>query len=141
MKRSYVVALVLLVMVTLVMTGCARKKTTTAVQADLQRVHFDFDRSNIKSEYQGTLASNAKWMQANANTNVTIEGHCDERGSVEYNIALGDRRANSTKSYLKNLGVSATRMNTISYGKERPLCTEHNESCWWRNRRADFVAK
>jgi len=122
--------------------GCAQhQKKPVAAKANLQRVHFDFDRSNIKPEYEPVLRGNASWMQSNKKTVVTIEGHCDERGSVEYNIALGDRRANSTKSYMTNLGVSMDRLNTISYGKERPLCTEHTESCWWQNRRADFVGR
>lgn len=125
--------------------GCAsQQKKPKAAKAEtkgLQRIHFDFDKSNIKSEYEPVLKSNAGWLQDHKDTKVTIEGHCDERGSVEYNIALGDRRANSAKGYLKNLGVSADRMSTVSYGKERPLCTQHDESCWWQNRRAEFVAK
>jgi peptidoglycan-associated lipoprotein len=70
---------------------------------------------------------------------VTIEGHCDERGSTEYNLALGDRRAQATKDFLASLGVAADRMNTVSYGKERPICSDHNEDCWQRNRRGHFV--
>jgi peptidoglycan-associated lipoprotein len=122
--------------------GCAQKKKPAAAPSSgLQRIHFDFDKSNIKPEFEPVLKGNAAWMQANGKTNVTIEGHCDERGSVEYNVALGDRRANSAKSYLTNLGVAAGRLATVSYGKERPLCTEHTESCWWQNRRDEFVAK
>jgi peptidoglycan-associated lipoprotein len=124
-----------------VVFGCAQKKPAKAPKpVGLQRIHFDFDRSNIKPEYEPVLRDNANWLQAHKGRNVTIEGHCDERGSIEYNIALGDRRANSAKSYLTNLGVSSGRMSTISYGEERPLCTQHNESCWWQNRRAEFVA-
>ncbi len=123
--------------------GCAQqqKKPVAKPAAGLQRVHFDFDRSNVKAEYEPVLRANAAWMQANASTTVTIEGNCDERGSVEYNIALGDRRAKSAKSYMMNLGIPDSRLSTISYGKERPLCTQHNESCWWQNRRDDFVAR
>ena len=124
-----------------VVFGCAQKKPAKPVS--LQRIHFDFDRSNIKPEYEPVLRDNASWMQAHKNKhrNVTIEGHCDERGSIEYNIALGDRRAKSAKRYMTNLGVNRNRMSTISYGEERPLCTQHNESCWWQNRRAEFVAQ
>jgi peptidoglycan-associated lipoprotein len=122
--------------------GCAQQQKKPAkASAALQRIHFDFDRSNIKPEYEPVLRGNAAWMQANPSAAVTIEGHCDERGSVEYNIALGDRRAGSAKNYMTNLGVADGRMNTVSYGKERPLCTQHNESCWWQNRRAEFVAR
>lgn len=123
--------------------GCAQKKKPKAAKTTegLQKIHFDFDKSNIKPEFEPVLKANAAWMQANSGSKVTIEGHCDERGSVEYNIALGDRRANSAKNYLKNLGVADSRMSTISYGKERPVCTQHNESCWWQNRRAEFVGR
>lgn len=123
----------------LVLVGCAQKMTKTT--KGLQRIHFDFDKYNIKSEFQVALKANASWLQKNASTNVTVEGHCDERGTREYNIGLGDRRARSAKSYLANLGVSDKRMSTVSYGEERPLCTGHNESCWWQNRRAEFIAK
>lgn len=138
MKRLMVV--VLAVACASVVFGCAQKKKPAAPAANLQRIHFDFDKSNIKPEYEPVLRGNATWMQANQKSVVTIEGHCDERGSIEYNIALGDRRANSAKGYLTNLGIPDNRLNTISYGKERPLCTEHNESCWWQNRRDEFVA-
>ena len=124
--------------------GCAnqQKKPKAAKATEgLQRVHFDFDRSNIKAEYEPVLKGNAAWMQANSGSKVTVEGHCDERGSVEYNIALGDRRANSAKSYMTKLGIPDNRLSTISYGKERPLRTEHNEGCWWQNRRAEFVGR
>lgn len=124
--------------------GCAqqqKKPKAAKAKAMLQRIHFDFDRSNIKPEYEPVLKGNADWMRDHGNTNVTIEGHCDERGSVEYNIALGDRRANSAKRYMMNLGIPSGRLSTISYGKERPLCTQHTESCWWQNRRDEFVAR
>ena len=124
--------------------GCAnqqKKPKAAKVTEGLQRIHFDFDKSNIKAEYEPVLKANAAWMQANSGSKVTVEGHCDERGSVEYNIALGDRRANSAKSYMSKLGIPDNRLSTISYGKERPLCNEHNESCWWQNRRAEFVGR
>lgn len=122
--------------------SCAQqKKPKVSTSAGLQKIHFDFDKSNIKPEFEPVLKSNADWMQKNAASKVTIEGHCDERGSIEYNVALGDRRANSAKGYLKKLGVAEDKMSTISYGKERPVCTQHDESCWWQNRRDEFVAK
>lgn len=120
--------------------GCSQQvKKPTAAQ--LKRIHFDFDKYNVKTEFQGQMKDNAAWIQGHAGSKVTIEGHCDERGSTEYNIALGDRRAKSAKSYLQNLGVAGDRLATISYGEEKPLCTQHNESCWWQNRRAEFHAK
>lgn len=143
MKRLLMLVVTVAIAVVFLSYGCAQKRATTVSKSTkgLQRIHFDFDRSNIKAEYQPVLKSNAAWLQDRSDTRVTIEGHCDERGSVEYNIALGDRRANSAKSYLRNLGVSADRMSTISYGKERPIASCHDESCWWQNRRAEFVAK
>ncbi|HPW44947.1 MAG TPA: peptidoglycan-associated lipoprotein Pal [bacterium] len=134
--------LVVAVLCTAFLFGCAQHQKKPAAKASaLQRVHFDFDRSNIKPEYEPVLRGNAAWLQSNSKANVTIEGNCDERGSIEYNIALGDRRAKSAKDYLVNLGIPASRIQTMSYGKERPLCTQHDESCWWQNRRADFVAR
>lgn len=141
MKRlSY---LAVAVLCTVMVFGCAqnRKPKAAATTAGLQKIHFDFDKSNIKPEFESVLKGNAEWMNSHSKNKVTIEGHCDERGSVEYNIALGDRRANSTKSYMQKLGIGADRLSTISYGKERPLCTQHDEGCWWQNRRAEFVAK
>jgi peptidoglycan-associated lipoprotein len=121
--------------------GCSQKKPKAAKAAPgLQRIHFDFDQSSVKPEYQPVMQGNAAWMQKHKKANLTVEGNCDSRGSVEYNIALGDRRAQSAKSYLMNLGIPANRLSTISYGKERPLCTQQTESCWWQNRRDDFVA-
>jgi peptidoglycan-associated lipoprotein len=142
MKRVALFAVVVLVAGALISAACQQKKPArpAARTPGLQRIHFDFDRSNIKSEYEQTLADNADWMRSHPNTQVTVEGHCDERGSIEYNIALGDRRANSAKAYLENIGIDPTRLSTISYGKERPLCTESNEACWWQNRRDEFVA-
>jgi len=141
MKRVALFAVAVVMACALVSAACQQKKVKPAPRTPgLTRIHFDFDRSEIKPEYESTLSDNAAWMRAHPNTNVTVEGHCDERGSIEYNIALGDRRANSARRYLKNLGIPGDRMSTISYGKERPLCTEHDESCWWQNRRAEFVA-
>ncbi len=100
------------------------------------RVFFDYDSSTISAEGQKTLAAQAGWLKANSKVNVTVEGHCDERGTREYNIALGERRAAATKKYLASLGVASSRINTISYGKERPAVIGDDESAFGQNRRA-----
>ncbi len=102
-------------------------------------VYFDFDKAELRPEGREQLQSNASWLKANPEYEVTIEGHCDERGTNEYNLALGERRSNAAKDYLISLGVAADRINTISYGEERPMCTESTEACWQKNRRAHFV--
>ena len=99
------------------------------------RVFFEFDSSELSGIARGTLRAQAEWMNTNSGVNVTIEGHADERGTREYNLALGERRATAVKNYLVALGVSAGRVATISYGKERPECGGQNEDCWARNRR------
>jgi len=110
----------------------------------VQDAYFDYDMSDIRDDARATLTSNADALKAMfrefPNSRVVIEGHCDERGSAEYNLGLGDRRANAAKEFLVQLGVAADRLSVISYGKERPQCTESNEGCWQRNRRAHFVA-
>jgi peptidoglycan-associated lipoprotein len=98
-------------------------------------VHFDYDRYEIVDADRAVLQRQAAWLGKYPAVRVTIEGHCDERGTREYNLALGARRANAVKEYLVSLGVSSGRVETISYGKERPMCTESNESCWAQNRR------
>lgn len=105
----------------------------------LQDIHFDFDRYDVRSDARSTLQQNADWLRANPAAKVEVEGHCDERGTTEYNLALGAKRAKAAKDYLVSLGVSADRLSTISYGEELPLCRESNETCWARNRRAHFV--
>lgn len=102
-------------------------------------VYFDFDRYELKDEARERLQKNAAFMKAHPEFVFSLEGHCDERGTNEYNLALGDRRASAAQQYLADLGVGGSGMQTISYGEERPVCTESNESCWWRNRRAHFV--
>jgi len=139
MKKRAILGALVLAVCALAFIGCAQQRPMTT--KGLQRIHFDFDKYNIKSEWQPAIKANAAWLQGHPSTHVLVEGHCDERGSAEYNIALGDRRARSAKSYLVNLGIDPSRISTISYGKERPVCTEHNESCWWKNRRDEFVAK
>lgn len=102
-------------------------------------VYFDFDEYELKPEARERLAKNAEFMKSHPEFVYTIEGHCDERGTNEYNLALGDRRANAAKNYLISLGVTGNRLQTLSYGEERPVCTESTEACWARNRRAHFV--
>jgi peptidoglycan-associated lipoprotein len=108
---------------------------------DLPDIHFDFDKYAIRSEDAHVLDGHARWLKANANDLLLIEGHCDERGTIEYNIALGERRAIAAKQYLTAQGISPARITTISYGKEKPQCTDHNEGCWAKNRRAHFLVK
>jgi peptidoglycan-associated lipoprotein len=105
----------------------------------LNNIYFDFDRYNIRPGDAEILKKDLDWFKANTNTKVRIEGNCDERGTVEYNLALGQKRADAAKNYLIGLGVDAKGLDTISYGKERPVCTEHNEGCWAQNRRDAFV--
>jgi len=105
----------------------------------LSDIHFGYNDYTVQPQDSSILRSNASWLQAHPNTNVQIEGNCDERGSEDYNIALGAKRAQSAKDYLSTLGISPGRISTISYGKELPLCQEHDESCWQRNRRDHFV--
>jgi peptidoglycan-associated lipoprotein len=112
-----------------------------AAIADLRDVFFDFDKYDIRAEDAKTLDANASWLKSNPNHLVLIEGHCDERGTNEYNLALGERRAKSTMNYLVSQGVQANRITIISYGEERPQCTEHTEACWAKNRRSHFLVK
>ena len=106
--------------------------------SEVRDAYFDFDKSDIREDAQQTLNANAAFFKAHTNINFTIEGHCDERGSEEYNLGLGERRAEAAKQFLVNLGLSADRIFTISYGKERPQCMEQTEECWQKNRRAHF---
>ena len=105
----------------------------------LKDIRFDYDKYDIRREDEGILKENAAFLKKNPNMKIQIEGHCDERGTVEYNLALGERRANSAKRYLVSLGISADRISTISFGKERPLDPGHTEEAWARNRRAHIV--
>jgi peptidoglycan-associated lipoprotein len=110
-----------------------------AFRANVQDIFFDYDTDAIRTDAQATLSKNASYLVSNANMKVVIGGYCDERGSDEYNLALGQRRADSTKSALVQAGVGADRMRVISYGKEKPFCTQSDESCWQQNRRAAFT--
>lgn len=102
-------------------------------------IHFDFDKYNLKPRGRETLADKAYWLKKNPTVNVYIEGHCDERGTNEYNLVLGERRANSAKTYLLSLGIAPERLGTISYGEERPVDPGSNEEAWAKNRRAHFI--
>ena len=108
--------------------------------AGMERISFDFDQFTLSAEARSILGNNAKYLQANSGTNVVIEGHCDERGSDEYNLALGESRALAAKNYLVSLGISAKRLSVISYGEEKPLSKGAGESTWAQNRRAEFKA-
>ena len=101
--------------------------------------YFDTDKADIRADARQVLQETAEYLKANPATKVTIEGHCDERGSTEYNLGLGDRRAAAVKQYLVSLGVSAGQLTTVSFGKEKPFCQEHGEPCWQQNRRGHFV--
>jgi peptidoglycan-associated lipoprotein len=105
------------------------------------RVLFEYDKSDLNDSDHQTLQKQAAWLQRFPTVVLTIEGHCDERGTREYNIALGARRAQAVKDYLASLGVSAARLETISYGKERPMCSQSNEACWAQNRRGVSTIK
>jgi peptidoglycan-associated lipoprotein len=106
---------------------------------EVQDAYFDYDKADIRPDAREALGKTADFLRKYPEAKVTIEGHCDERGSTEYNLALGDRRAHAVKEYMVSLGISADRMNTISYGKEKPFCEEHNEACWQQNRRGHFI--
>jgi peptidoglycan-associated lipoprotein len=107
----------------------------------LKPIHFAFDKSDIRPADAQIMDATAAYLKANPNQLVLIEGHCDERGTSEYNLALGERRAKAAMNYLVANGIEAARITTISYGKERPLCTEHNEACWSQNRNDTFLTK
>jgi peptidoglycan-associated lipoprotein len=105
----------------------------------LADIHFDLDRADLRDADRSILSQNADTLKKFDFLRITVEGHCDERGSVEYNLSLGERRAKAAYDYLVSLGVDASRLKTVSYGKEVPLCQESNEGCWARNRRAHFA--
>jgi len=105
----------------------------------LTDAYFDYDQSDLRDDARTALSSNAEWLKRYPSIQVLVEGHCDERGTSAYNLALGDHRANAARDYVASLGISAARVRTVSYGKERPFCTESSESCWQQNRRAHFV--
>ena len=151
MKRFHILSLIgvtVILVAGLTVMGCGQKRAaktgadTGGERIDsLQTVYFDFDMSNIRGDQKGTVDNNATWLKQNTRANVVLEGHCDERGTEEYNIALGQRRANSVRNYLVSSGVTAGRLSTVSYGEEKGACSGHDESCWAKNRRVDFTKK
>jgi peptidoglycan-associated lipoprotein len=106
---------------------------------NIKDVYFDYDKSDIRPDQQSSVQADVQFLNQHANMNILIEGHCDERGSTDYNLALGDKRASAVKDALTAGGLSPNRIKTISYGKEKPFCTESNEACWQQNRRGHFV--
>jgi peptidoglycan-associated lipoprotein len=117
------------------------KPSQYAASDALKDIYFAFDKADIRPGEVKTLDANGTWLKAHDSSLVLIEGHCDERGTVEYNLALGERRARATMSYLVSRGIPASRITIVSYGKERPVCGQHTQACWARNRRAHFLVK
>ena len=118
--------------------------TSSVTEEDLfgqnvKDVYFDYDKSDVRADQQTAIQADAQFLNQHPNINFTVEGHCDERGSTEYNLALGDKRASAVKNALVSAGIAASRVKTISYGKEKPFCSESNEACWQQNRRGHFV--
>jgi len=106
-------------------------------RGELKTIYFGYDKDELTDAARATLRQNANWLKASPQWNVVLEGHCDERGTIEYNLALGQRRANSVRSYMASLGVDASRVRTVSYGEERPIDNGHNDAAWAKNRRAE----
>ena len=105
----------------------------------LKDAFFDFDKADLREDARTALASDAQWLKQYSSIRILVEGHCDERGTEEYNLSLGQKRASSVKDYLVSLGVESARVNTVSYGKARPFCADHDDNCWQQNRRGHFV--
>jgi peptidoglycan-associated lipoprotein len=118
--------------------GSGNMSSDNTMMIHVEDIYFEFDSSTLTPESQELLTKKALWLKSNSTVHVVIEGHCDDRGTSEYNLALGDRRATSTKAYLIDLGISPSRMVTISYGEERPFMSGQNEKAWAKNRRAHF---
>lgn len=118
----------------------AAKEAAARKTNGLHPIYFDYDRSVIRDDAKPIMKANAEYLKAHPKAKVRIEGNCDERGTIEYNQALGQRRATSAKKYLADLGISSKRITLISYGKEKPICTEATEYCWQKNRRGDLVS-
>ncbi len=145
--------LVALAAAALLFSGCAKKEvvssegaSTHAVSSMAKKpssnsVYFAFDKSDLDAAGKATLNGYAAWLADHGGITITVEGNCDERGSREYNLALGQRRADSVKDYLTSHGVSASRIDTVSFGEERPVCTGSGEACWAQNRHADIISR
>ncbi|MEK6562491.1 MAG: peptidoglycan-associated lipoprotein Pal [Candidatus Binatota bacterium] len=117
----------------------AARRDQAPAPSPLKDIYFNYDKYDLKTEARETLKANANWLKTNASARVEIEGHADERGTNEYNLALGAKRAQAARDYLATLGISKERLSTISYGEELPVCKEQNEECWQKNRRGRFV--
>lgn len=117
----------------------AGKAPITSASSPLKDVLFEFDSYDLRGNARDVLRGNAEWLKSNPSSRIEVEGHGDERGTSEYNLALGAKRSQTAKDYLVSLGISPERISTISYGEEIPVCTEPNENCWRQNRRARFV--
>ena len=115
-----------------------RAKMAAMMAVESEKIYFDYDRSELKPESRDVLTKKAEWLNANTDYNLRIGGHCDERGSTEYNLALGERRADAASKFLQALGVSGDRITAISYGEQMPVDPGHNESAWAKNRRDEF---
>ncbi|HKI60806.1 MAG TPA: peptidoglycan-associated lipoprotein Pal [Mariprofundaceae bacterium] len=154
--RSIKIGMVALASAALLFAGCAKKETVSAEPAkpaqkmepvksvskpSTNSVYFAFDSAELDASAQATLDGYAAWLNANRNADIKIEGNCDQRGSREYNLALGQERADSVKNYLSAHGVSSSRVDTVSFGEERPVCKGTGEACWAQNRHADIVAR
>jgi peptidoglycan-associated lipoprotein len=139
--KKYLKVAFLGVFVLLSAVNCQNKKVSATPgggsSGGLRSVYFDFDESFVRNDQAQVLQSNGSYLKGSSGM-VTIEGHCDERGTNEYNLALGQRRADTSRDYLTNLGVNSSVMRTVSYGEEKQVCFEHDENCWWKNRRVDF---
>ncbi|KJU85815.1 Peptidoglycan-associated lipoprotein [Candidatus Magnetobacterium bavaricum] len=119
--------------------GLTEEEIRAAMQNVFKNINFSYNRYEVLDEAKPILRNISDWMLAHKSVSILIEGHCDERGTSEYNLALGDQRAQATKAFLVSSGVPTARMETVTFGKEKPLCPEHNETCWSKNRRASFV--
>jgi peptidoglycan-associated lipoprotein len=166
--RSFKLVIVSLACLTLIAGGCGKKNPPAEPQPppvvqeptpppvapppappaepepeplNLANVYFDYDRYDLKEDARATLAANAKQLEGNTSARITIEGHCDERGTTEYNLALGEKRAQAARDYLVNYGIAGDRLSTVSYGEERPVDPGSNEDAWAKNRRAAFVLR
>lgn len=120
-------------------TRQAPAASATDLQGLLQKIYFNFDSADLSEDSRSTLSKNAEYLSKQQSVKIRIEGNCDERGSDDYNMALGERRAKAAKDYLVNLGIAADRINTISYGEEKPVDQGHDEAAWAKNRRDEFV--
>jgi peptidoglycan-associated lipoprotein len=117
----------------------ALRRGESAAEGPLKDIYFSFDSAALSESARTMLKTNAEWLKGNPSARVQVEGHCDERGTAEYNMALGAKRAQAALDYLATLGVAANRLSTVSYGEEIPVCKEHNEECWAKNRRDRFA--